>query len=153
MAAPDLLTPQTARTVKGMRAHEITREWRVEPTLADELRAFGDDDVVEMANLQEKHTGIPGVVFISTSMGAHGPRVKYFAKTGGEQPSFSVSISDPPSLASSLAERDLNRYAPRVIRWVMLNRGELLRFWSDGKSWSIDEVAAFATRCESFSSR
>lgn len=42
----------------------------IEPTLAEELAAFGDDDVVEMANLQQKHTGIPGVVFISTTMGA-----------------------------------------------------------------------------------
>lgn len=57
----------------------------IEPTLSEELAAFGDDDVVEMANLQQKHTGIPGVVFISTTMGAHGPRVKYVLRP--ERPS------------------------------------------------------------------
>ena len=107
----------------------------------------GEDDVVEMANLQEKYTGIPGVVFISTQMGSHGPRVKYFLKAGRDQPSFSVAIFDPPKLiANSLPERDLNRFAPLVIRWVALNQGELLRFWEDGNSWSVDEVGAFANR-------
>ncbi len=117
----------------------------VEPTLAEELAAFGVDDVVEMANLQQKHTGIPGVVFISTTMGAHGPRVKYFLKAGKAQPSFSVSLSDPPKvLANSLPDKDLTKIAPLVVRWVELNRDELLRFWEDANSWSVDEVAAFA---------
>jgi hypothetical protein len=75
--------------VTVVRANEKVEERkRSEPTLGEELAAFGDDDVVEMTNLQEKDTGIPGVVFISTSMGSHGPRVKYFLKTGRHQPSY-----------------------------------------------------------------
>src|SRR5918999_215333 len=106
-----------------MRAPEGIEAWHHrEPALGEELAAFGDDDVVEMTNLQEKDTGIPGGVFISTSMGSRGPRVKYFLKTGRHQPSFSVSISDEPAvLASSLPERDLNRAAPAVIAWVKRN--------------------------------
>jgi hypothetical protein len=129
-----------------MVAFASTRELnRTEPTLADELCAFGEDDVVEMANLQEKHTGIPGVVLISTQMGSHGPRVRYFVKAGRDQPSFSLSISDPPKLiANSLADRDVTWFSPLVIRWVAANSDELLRFWEEGNNWSVDEVAEFA---------
>src|SRR5438105_4142772 len=103
----------------------------VEPTLAQELAAFGDDDVVEMTNLQEDVTGISGVIFISTAMGSHGPRVKYFVKAGRSQPSFSVSISDEPEvLANSLPQRDLSRASASVIEWVRVNRDTLLRFWN-----------------------
>jgi hypothetical protein len=62
----------------------------LEPTLGEEFAAFADDDIVEITNLQEDDTGIPGVIFISTAMGFHGPRVKYFIKAGRSQPSFSV---------------------------------------------------------------
>jgi len=113
----------------------------VEPTLGQELAAFGDDDIVEMTNLQEDVTGIAGIIFISTAMGSHGPRVKYFIKAGRNQPSFSVSISDEPRiLASSLPQRDLSRASASVIEWVRLNKGALLQFWNEGDSYSIHEV-------------
>jgi hypothetical protein len=114
-----------------------------EPTLDEELAALGDD-VVEMTDLQEKDTGIPGVLFISTAMESHDPRVKYFLNAGRHQPSFSVSIAVQPAiLANSVPERDLRRVAPDVVRWVALNRDALLRFWNDGDAWSVDELVAF----------
>jgi hypothetical protein len=61
--------------------------------LAEELAS---DDVVEMANLTTAQTGVTGTIFISTSMGGHGPRVEYFPQPGRSQPSFSVTISDAP---------------------------------------------------------
>lgn len=113
----------------------------VEPTLGEELAAFGEDGVVEMTNLQEDDTGIPGVIFISTAMGSHGPRIKYFVKAGRNLPSFSVSISDHPEvLANSLPQRDLNRASASVIEWVGLNKDALLRFWNEGDSYSIHQV-------------
>ena len=121
---------------------ESARRWKgVEPTLGEELAVLGDDDVVEMTNLQEDDTGIPGVIFISTAMGSHGPRVKYFTKAGRSQPSFSVSISDEPKiLANSLPQRDLSRASASVIEWVQLNKDPLLRFWDEGDSYSIHQV-------------
>ena len=105
---------------------------------------FGDDDLVEMTNLKKKHTGVSGVIFISTVMGSHGPRVKYFIKAGREQPSFSVSISEEPRiLASSLPEGEVSRYAPDVLAWVRLNHEELLRFWNEGETMSVDEIVTF----------
>ena len=115
----------------------------IELTLGQELAAFGDDDVVEMTNLQEDVTGIAGIIFISTAMGAHGPRVKYFVKAGRSQPSFSVSISDKPRiLANSLPERDLSRASASVIEWVRINKDTLLSFWNEGDSYTIHEVVA-----------
>jgi hypothetical protein len=48
---------------------------------ADEL---ANEDLVEMANLPQEDTGIPGTILVSTRMGGHGPRVKYFdGRAGG----------------------------------------------------------------------
>jgi hypothetical protein len=115
-----------------------------EPTLQEELAALGDDDLLEFMNLTSRQTGIDGIVFVSTARGQHGPRVKYFVKTGKNQPSFSVSISaEPRVLASSLPDRVTHRIAPAVIEWVKLNRPELVRFWEEGENWTLDEVYAF----------
>ncbi|MEQ1618075.1 MAG: hypothetical protein ABL883_06995 [Terricaulis sp.] len=55
-----------------------------------------DDEIFDMANLSKARTGIPGAIWISTRVARHGPRVKYYEKPGASQPSFSVSIDEPP---------------------------------------------------------
>ena len=106
---------------------------------------FGNDDVMEFMNLTSKQTGIDGVIFLSTTTGQHGPRVRYFVKAGRNQPSFSVSITaEPGILANSPPQRVLSRVGPSVVEWVKLNRAALLKFWNEGESWSIDELASFA---------
>lgn len=115
-----------------------------EPTLAEELAWVGEEDLFEMVNLREADTGIAGVLFVSTAVGSHGPRVKYFLKAGRDQPSFSVSIGpDPRVLANSLPERELRRAAPVVIDWVRLNHEPLLRFWNHTDGMDVQELAAF----------
>lgn len=112
--------------------------------LADELAR---EDTVEMANLTSAQTGVTGTIFISTAMGAHGPRVKYFVQPGRSQPSFSVSIADPPAVvANSLPARTVRQMAPQVTEWVLRNRDALLRFWNDGDSWTQPEVNDFIQR-------
>jgi hypothetical protein len=116
----------------------------VDTPLADELAR---DEVVEMANLTSAQTGVPGTMFISTAMGSHGPRVKYFVQPGRTQPSFSVSITDAPAVvASSLPARTVRQMAPQVIEWVRRNRDELLDFWNNGDSWTQPEVNDFIQR-------
>src|SRR5712691_12253379 len=89
--------------------------------LAEELAG---DDVIEMANLTSAQTGVSGTIFISTAMGSHGPRVKYFVRPGRTQPSFSVSIGDAPAVvANSLPDRTLRQISPQVIEWVSRNKG------------------------------
>ena len=96
--------------------------------LADEL---ADEDLVEMANLPEEDTGIPGTIFVSTRMGRHGPRVKYFDGRAGEaQPSCSVTIADPPRVVANSLPDHVVKQRPR---WSA--RGSLstvTRCWSSG---------------------
>jgi hypothetical protein len=109
--------------------------------LSDELTA---DELVEMANLTAAQTGVPGTIFVSTAMGSHGPRVKYYVQPGRAQPSFSVTISDTPAVAAnSLPLRVLRQMSPPVIQWVALNRTALLNFWINGDTWTQPQVNAF----------
>jgi hypothetical protein len=121
-----------------------TAEIPADVLLAEELSS---DEVVELANLTSDQTGVPGVIFISTAMGSHGPRVKYFVQPGRTQPSFSVSVADSPVvIANSLPVRTLRQMAPRVIEWVSRNSSDLLDFWRNGDTWTQPEVNAFILR-------
>ncbi|MFC0634800.1 hypothetical protein [Brevundimonas balnearis] len=114
-----------------------------EPTLGEELDALGEE-IAEMANLPPEWTGVLAVVFISTAMGQHGPRVKLYLKPGRGQPSASISIGpNPRVLASSLDDRDLARIAPKALEWVALNHEALTAFWFEGETWLDDQVSEF----------
>ena len=109
--------------------------------LAEELC---DDILVEMANLTSAQTGVSGVIFISTAMGSHGPRVKYYVQPGRTQPSFSVTIADSPAVAAnSLPVRVVRQMSPRVIAWVTRNKDALLDFWYHGDTWTQPAVNDF----------
>jgi hypothetical protein len=123
-----------------MKAENI-RQIPADTLLAEELAR---EEVVEMANLTTAQTGVPGTIFISTAMGAHGPRVKYFFQPGRSQPSFSVTISDVPRVvANSLPVRVVRQLSPQVINWVSINKGALLDFWHRGDTWTQPEVNDF----------
>ena len=110
--------------------------------LADELSA--DNGVIEMANLDKSQTGIDGVIWISTMMTGHAPRVKYFLRPGRTQPSFSVTITDQPRLvANSLPPRVVTQMSPLVIQWVVLNKDALLDFWHHGDTWAASQLIQF----------
>lgn len=122
-----------------------------EPTLDEELRALDDEDVVEMANLGEATTGVPGVIMISTIMGRHGPRVKYFSKPGRHQPSFSVAIASEARVVARSDDFDQREFAiaaPKVIAWVERNHAALNRFWWQGNDLMNEEVQAFISGLE-----
>ena len=124
-----------------------------EPSIEEEMATLGDDDLFDMANLTFDHTGIAGIVYIFTAVGSRGPRVKYFQKTGKGQSSFSVSIADRPRVvASSLPDRIQSQMVPKVIEWVRANRDELLSFWNEGETWTVDEVNAFYARLRKIAS-
>ncbi len=112
-----------------------------DPSLAEELAR---EELVEMANLTTAQTGVEGTIFISTAMGAHGPRVKYFLQPGRSQPSFSVSIADMPNVvANSLPPRVVRQMSPQVIEWVSRNKDALQDFWRHGDTWIQPEVNDF----------
>ncbi|WP_292108850.1 hypothetical protein [Brevundimonas sp.] len=118
-----------------------------EPTLDEELRALGEEDVVEMGYLPPEWTGVFAHVFISTALGQHGPRIKLYVRKGRHQPSASISIGPQPRiLASSLDDRDLKRISPKALEWVALNHEALTRFWFEGDDMDIPDIAEFGSR-------
>jgi len=124
-----------------MKLEEIAR-LLADTLLADELS--NDDAIVEMANLDKSQTGIDGVIWISTMMTGHAPRVKYFVRPGRTQPSFSVTIADQPRVvANSLPPRVANQMSPVVIQWVTLNKDALLDFWHHGDTWTASQLIQF----------
>jgi hypothetical protein len=130
----------------GTMSANDTLQIPTDKLLADELAG---DDTVEMANLTTAQTGVPGTIFISTAMGGHGPRVKYFLQPGRSQPSFSVTITDAPTLAAnSLPLRVVRQMSPQVITWVSRNKDALLDFWYHGDTWTQPEVNDFIQKLD-----
>lgn len=106
---------------------------------------FAEDVLIEMANLDERDTNITGTIFVSTALGAHGPRVKWYPdKAGRTLPCLIVSIGADPKLRDDFLPPTVSRVAlPRVTEWVRLNHVALLDFWNNGASWNRREVSAF----------
>jgi hypothetical protein len=124
-----------------MKFEEIAR-LPADTLLADELSK--DDGIIETANLDKSQTGVDGVIWISTMMAGHAPRVKYFVRPGRTQSSFSVTIADQPRVAAnSLPPRLVNQMSPLVIQWVTLNRDALLDFWHYGDTWTASQLIQF----------
>lgn len=124
-----------------MKPQKIAR-LPADASLADELS--DDDGIIEMANLDKSQTGLDGVIWISTMMTGHAPRVKYFIRPGRSQPSFSVTIGDQPRVvANSLPPRILNQMSGLVIQWVTLNKDALLDFWQHGDTWTASQLIQF----------
>lgn len=118
-------------------------------TVREEVALLGEEDVFEMANLAERHTGLPGTIFISTVMASHGPRVKYYAGRPGHGPTFSVSIGpDPKIVANSMPPHEMRSAAPSVVDWVRRNHEALSTLWFEGRFWDVDEVQSFIGRLE-----
>ena len=82
-------------------------------------------------------------------MGGHGAWVKYFLQPGRSQPSFSVAITDNPSVvANSLPLCVVRRVSPQVIDWVSRNEDALLDFWYHGDTWTQPEVNDFIQKLQ-----
>ena len=109
--------------------------------------ADAPDDLalIEMANLPESDTGIPGWIYVSSRQGSHAPRVKYYAgRPTRRAPCMSVVVSDDArSLNHRLPVDVVQQMAPLVQQWVRQNKDALLSFWNDGYQWSREEVNQF----------
>lgn len=106
---------------------------------------FAEDVLSEMANLDERDTGVPGTIFVSTALGSHGPRVKWYPdRAGRDLPCLVVSIDPNPVVRDDFLRTPLSRLAaPQVMAWVRSNHQALLAFWNEGDTWNRREVAAF----------
>jgi hypothetical protein len=126
------------------------RSWPVGPTLAEELARLGPEEILDMRVLEPDQTGVPFLVWISTRMASHGPRVKgYLGRSGSDQPSFSMTVSAQPEVvASSYSDRETNHAAAQLAPWVRANADALKRLWHEGNGWTDREVRAFVDGLE-----
>lgn len=128
-----------------VRAKDFLNEYIIplDNTVAQEL-PLNDDIIVEMANLTKNQTGINGIVFISTSMGNHGPRIKYFITAGKNQKSFSMTISEHPKIvANSLPANVVAKVENQLKEWISKNCVSLMLFWQEGDTWTDEQVSNF----------
>ena len=103
------------------------------------------DEVFAVVNLPREDTGVAGVITVSTAQGQHGPRIKWYpGRPGREAPCLTVTLEAPPRVLNhGLSAREAAEAEGQVRAWAMANREALLRFWSDGLSWTRAEVNAF----------
>jgi hypothetical protein len=104
-----------------------------------------DDEPVEMTNLLEDETGVPGVIYISTQQGRHGPRVKWYpSKAGAGRPCLTITLEDPARIINHDVPAREASGVVAAAEWTSLNREALLRFWHHGTEFSRRELNAFA---------
>ena len=119
---------------------------RLTPEVVDfDPRIHEDLEAIEMANLREGDTGVPGTMYVSSAQGSHGPRTKWFPGRGGTDiPCLTITIADPPIVINhNLSERDSRRGSDPARRWTVLNAAALLTFWHVGSTWDRHELNAF----------
>jgi len=99
----------------------------------------------DMVNLPRQDTGVDGIIYISTVQGQHGPRIKWYAeRPARDAPCLSITLEGEPLLVNhGLPARQVRAMEPVLRAWVGKNRVALLDFWSNGISWTRDEVNAF----------
>lgn len=106
---------------------------------------FAEDALLDTANLDEADTGIPGTVFVSTALGSHGPRIKWYPGAPGRTlPCMIVSIDPEPQVRADFVGPRLSRpVTPLLTEWVKLNCAQLLEFWNHGETWNRRQVSDF----------
>lgn len=119
--------------------------WPAEPTLDDLLAGLAAEEIFDMRVLEPDQTGVPFLVWISTRLGQHGPRVKgYLGRSGSDQPSFSMTISeDPEVVATSYSDRETAQAAKALAPWIKANSVSLRTFWTEGNGWTDRQVRTF----------
>ncbi len=103
------------------------------------------DPIFEMANLCKQHTGIDGLIFISSRMASHGPRLKFYPTGNPSGPTLIMTIANHPTIKVVTGMRRVlaQSYAKELSKWILLNKDELECFWREGKLWSPEEIYEF----------
>ena len=110
--------------------------------LEDIYYLYFDNQLLEMANLQPKETGLKPIVFISSKGGAkHGPRVKVSNIVGkfDHKDHFTITVEHEPRV---IGNSKLNsQHLDDVKDWVKLNHDHLHKVWHDDGQMSMRDVS------------
>lgn len=103
-------------------------------TMLDELSL--DEGTYEMANLRERTTGLPFVVFVSQRGKAKHPcRVKVSKEPQTARFLASVSVNNPIEVKDG--EIPAEELEP-LKKWILLNQEALLQYWDGGIQYTED---------------
>lgn len=101
-----------------------------------------------MVNLTHEETGVDGFIHITTLRGSHGPAIAWYTdRPDGDLPSVAVTIeAEPRSVNHGVDSAQWRGVEAAVLRWVALNRDDLLHFWEVGATWTGAAVNDFIDR-------
>ena len=144
----------------NMKKKSLTDQLKQDKNLIEgQILELNDNDqteyLIEMTNLREDQTGIPGVIYISIKNASHGPRVKYYQKPNYyTAPNFTVTIEDSPKiLNNSLPLKVVSSVGHLVIEWVKLNQQPLTDYWYQGHDWTSKQRNEFETNLKKIQGR
>lgn len=98
---------------------------------AERLAFDYEDDAFLMANLRQKTTGLPMVIWVSEKQASHGARIKVSTNHSDKinlDETVSVSIANPPEIVAGygLSNKDLQL----VSAFIKLNEKLLVDYWN-----------------------
>ena len=91
-----------------------------------------EEDLFEMANVREKQSGIPYVIFISSkdaALSKHGPRIKVSNLSDKWDPSsnFVITVPELRVVGTSVFSSD---QVEDIKDWVKLNKDIIVKYWN-----------------------
>ena len=87
------------------------------------------DAIFEMANLDQRRTGINGRIYASSKQGSHGPSIKFYPNPRDQGQSVSISIEDHPRVLASTPGLALpQKTLEQLFEFVQKNKTVLLRY-------------------------
>lgn len=91
-----------------------------------------EEDLYEMANVREKQSGIPFIIFISSkdaALSKHGPRIKVsnFRDKWDPQDNFVITIPELRVIGKTKLSID---QIDDLNDWVLLNQKLILKYWN-----------------------
>ena len=101
--------------------------------IAEYLGGEDSDFLFEMANISQKRTGLPMIIWISEKRSSHGPRIKvqkgYWDKIKDNE-WFYISVSDNPKIVAGDQGEISNKDVKLVEDFIKLNLDLTLRYWN-----------------------
>jgi hypothetical protein len=91
-----------------------------------------EEDLFEMANVREKQSGIPYVIFISSkdaALSKHGPRIKVSNRHDRWDPSSNFVITVPELRVVGTATFSSDQLED-IKDWIRLNKDLIVKYWN-----------------------
>ncbi|MGX7707681.1 hypothetical protein [Methylobacterium sp. Gmos1] len=111
----------------------------------EDIASVQDFDI-EMANLTEEDTGVPGTIYISTTVPRHAARVKWY-EASPKNPNvgfIALSIEAEPHIrVNKLGKNYSMRSLDLAKAWIAKNETDLVRFWNEGSIWNRRQMNVF----------